>query len=268
MKHKLDFKGKKVWITGASSGIGRALAKELAARGALVAITARNQQALQNLRAEILAEHISNSCGEHVERVLCLPFDVTDRQANQDAVAEIRKQWRCLDITFFNAGTAEYIDINCFDANIFERTIKTNFLSMVYGIEAVLPLLRGRSDVQLGGMSSTVSFGGIPRAEAYGASKAAIRNMLQALRVHLVHQNIQVFTVCPGFVRTPLTDKNDFPMPMRIEAEEAARIIAEGIAKRKAEISFPKTFSILYKLIAALPSALYTRLLLSTVRKA
>ena len=268
MNHKQDFTGKKVWITGASSGIGRALAKEIAARGALLAISARNQQALQSLREEILAESTDGSNETHEERVLCVPFDVTDRSANQHAVAEIRNQWRYLDIAFFNAGTAEYIDINHFDAEIFERTIKTNFLSMVYGIEAVLPLLRGRSGVQLGGMSSTVSFGGIPRAEAYGASKAAIRNMLQALRVHLVHQNIHVFTVCPGFVRTPLTDKNDFPMPLRIEADEAARIIAAGIAKRKQEISFPKTFSILYKLIASLPSTLYTRLLLNTVRKA
>ncbi|MGD8595318.1 MAG: SDR family NAD(P)-dependent oxidoreductase [Gammaproteobacteria bacterium] len=268
MTHKLDFKDKKVWITGASSGIGRALCKELAARGAQLAITARNEQALQSLRDEILANRSHLSHASQEESVLCLPFDVTDRQANQTAVQDIRELWGDLDIAFFNAGTAEYIDINRFDAQIFERTMRTNFLSMVYGIEAVLPLLRGRRGTQLGGMSSTVSFGGVPRAEAYGASKAAIRNMLQALRVHLVHQNIEVFTVCPGFVRTPLTDKNDFPMPMRIEVEEAARIIADGIAKRKPEINFPKTFSFLYKLIAALPSALYTRLLLSTVRKA
>jgi NAD(P)-dependent dehydrogenase (short-subunit alcohol dehydrogenase family) len=267
MKHPLDFKDKRVWITGASSGIGRALVKELTNRGAQVAISSRNGQALLSLRDEILDQQTRPSDPAQEERVLCISFDVTDRQANHDAVTEIRNRWGDLDIAFFNAGTAEYIDINQFDAEIFERTIKTNFLSMVYGIEAVLPLLRGRNGAQLGGMSSTVSFGGIPRAEAYGASKAAIRNMLQGLRVHLVHQNIQVFTVCPGFVKTPLTDKNDFPMPMRIEADEAARIIADGIAKRKAEISFPKVFSIMYKLIAALPSTLYTRLLISTVRK-
>jgi short-subunit dehydrogenase len=115
-------------------------------------------------------------------------------------------------------------------------------------------------------MSSTVSFAGIPRAEAYGASKAAVRNMLQALRIHLFQENIHVFTVCPGFVRTPLTDKNDFPMPLRIEADEAARIIVDGIARRKQEIHFPKAFSIPYKLLSFLPSRLYTRLMLKTVR--
>jgi len=260
----MDFKNRKIWITGASSGIGRALAKELAWRGASLAITARNRQALLTLQEEI---RIIMGSEFNELRVLCLDFDVTDREANHAAVARIRECWGELDIAFFNAGTAEYIDINHFDAEIFERSMRTNFLSMIYGIEAVLPLLRGRRGTQLGGMSSTVSFGGVPRAEAYGASKAAIRNMLQALRVHLVHQGIQVFSVCPGFVRTPLTDKNDFPMPMRIEAEEAARIIANGIAKRKAEITFPKIFSVFYKLIAALPASLYTRLLINTVRK-
>ena len=160
MTHKLDFKDKKVWITGASSGIGRALCKELAARGAQLAITARNEQALQSLRDEILANRSHLSHASQEESVLCLPFDVTDRQANQTAVQDIRELWGDLDIAFFNAGTAEYIDINRFDSQIFERTMRTNFLSMVYGIEAVLPLLRGRRGTQLGGMSSTVSFGG------------------------------------------------------------------------------------------------------------
>lgn len=253
---KQDFKDKKVWITGASSGIGREVTLELARRGAQLAITSRNSGALLELKQTIGRED-----------TLCLAFDVTDKQANLEAAKVIHQQWQGLDIVFFNAGTAEYVDISHFDSAIFERTIKTNYLSMVYGIEAVLPLLRGSTNAQLGGMSSAVSFGGIPRAEAYGASKAAVRNMLQGLRVHLVAQNIQVFTVCPGFVRTPLTDKNDFPMPLRIDADKAAKIIVDGIAKRKPEIHFPKAFSIPYKIIASLPSTLYTRLLLNTVRK-
>lgn len=250
------FDNKKVWITGASSGIGREMVLELARRGAQLAISGRNSETLMELKKTIGRDD-----------TLCLAFDVTDKLANLEAAKVIREHWHGLDIAFFNAGTAEYIDIDRFDSDIFERTIKTNFLSMVYGIEAALPLLQGRTDAQLGGMSSAVSFGGIPRAEAYGASKAAVRNMLQALRVHLVHKNIHVFTVCPGFVRTPLTDKNDFPMPLCIEAEEAAKIIVDGIAKRKSEIHFPKAFSIPYKIIASLPSVLYTKLMLNTVRK-
>lgn len=250
------FKNKRVWITGASSGIGRAVALEMAKRGARVAISARNELALKQLAREM---------GE--ERTLVIPIDVTYKSQNQLAVKQIERDWEGLDIAFFNAGTAEYVDINNFDSSIFERTIKTNFLSMVYGIEAVLPLLRNSTTAQLGGMSSTVSFAGVPRAEAYGASKAAVRNMMQAMRIHLVQDKIDVFTVCPGFVRTPLTDKNDFPMPMRIEVDDAAKIIVDGIEKGKAEIHFPKLFSWTYKLLSYLPSGLYTRLMLNTVKQ-
>ena len=251
-----DYNGKHVWITGASSGIGRCLAIELANRGAILALSARNEHALNYLRKE----HTGKDS-------LILPFDVTDRSANHNAVKTIQDKFGKLDIAFFNAGTAEYVDIDNFDADIFERTIKTNYMSMVYGIEAVLPLLRKTGNAQLGGMSSTVAFAGVPRAEAYGSSKAAIRNMLQALRISLVQEGIDVFTVCPGFVKTPLTDKNDFPMPLMIDANKAAKIIATGITKRKAEIHFPKIFSIPYKILATLPAELYTKLMYLTVRK-
>ena len=256
MNNPQDFQGKRVWITGASSGIGRCMALEMAKRGAIVAISARNEHALS-----IVKNQLNN------QNTLVLPFDVTDRHANHNAVKKIEDNWGELDIVFFNAGTAEYVDIKNFNADIFERTIKTNFMSMVYGVEAVLPLLRKSRKAQLGGMSSTVSFAGIPRAEAYGASKAAIRNMLQGLRINLAQESIDVFTVCPGFVKTPLTDKNDFPMPMLMGAEDAAKIIVDGISTHKAEIHFPRKFSIPYKILASLPAALYTRLMLKTVRK-
>ena len=256
MSAKNHYKDKRVWITGASSGMGKAVALEMVKRGAKVAISARNQTKLYKVAEEM---------GE--EKTLVLPLDVTIKEQNQRAVRRIEEHWGGLDIAFFNAGTAEYIDIKNFDSAVFERTIATNFLSMVYGIEAVLPSLRNSTTAQLGGMSSTVSFAGIPRAEAYGASKAAIRNMLQGLRIHLKQENIDVFTVCPGFVRTPLTDKNDFPMPMRIEVDEAAAIIVDGIAKKTPEIHFPKLFSWTYKLLSFLPNGLYTRLMSKTVRQ-
>ena len=256
MSRQNHLSGKRVWITGASSGIGKAVAIELARRGAKLAISARNEDALKE---------VADTIGE--SSTLILPFDVTDKQQNQNAVKQIEHHWGSVDIVFFNAGTAEYVDINNFSSDVFERTIKTNYLSMVYGIEAVLPLLRNSTSPQLGGMSSTVAFAGVPRAEAYGASKSAIRNMLQALRIHLIQDGIDVFTVCPGFARTPLTDKNDFPMPMRIEVDAAAKIIVDGIAKRKQEIHFPKLFSWIYKFLSYLPSEVYTRLMLKTVKQ-
>jgi short-subunit dehydrogenase len=110
-------------------------------------------------------------------------------------------------------------------------------------------------------MSSTAAYAGLPRSEAYGASKAAIKNMFEGLRINLAPRNIPVSIICPGFVKTPLTDKNEFPMPMLIEADKAAKIIADGIENRTEEIHFPKLFSFTYKFISSLPSSWYSRLI-------
>jgi NAD(P)-dependent dehydrogenase (short-subunit alcohol dehydrogenase family) len=243
------FTDRRVWITGASSGIGRAVALELVRRGATVIASARTREALVQLARE--------SGGD---RIHSLPLDVTNRQATLDAARMIRERFGGLDVAFFNAGTCEYVDVVRFDSAIFERVLQTNFLSMIYGIEAVLPLLRQSAHPHLVGMSSTVAYGGLPRAEAYGASKAAVTHMLESLRIDLVRERIPVSIVCPGFVETPLTEKNDFPMPFAISAERAARYIADGIAAQRHEIHFPKRFSLPFKLLTLLPSRLYTAL--------
>ena len=131
MTDKNHFKDKRIWITGASSGIGKAVALKLAQSGARIAISASNHLALHKLASQM---------GE--ENTMVVPLDVTNKEQNQKAVQRIAENWGGLDIAFFNAGTAEYVDIKQFDSALFERTITTNFMSMVYGIEAVLPLLR------------------------------------------------------------------------------------------------------------------------------
>lgn len=244
-----------VWVTGASTGIGRAVTIELARRGARVVASARNESALDTLVRE---------CGD---RVQALPLDVTDRQANRWAAEEISRRMGGLDIAFFNAGICEYVDVASFDSALFERTIRSNFLSMVYGIEAALPLLRQSPAPQLVGMSSTVAYRGLPRSEAYGASKAAIKNLFESLQIDLAREAFRVSVVCPGFVRTPLTDRNDFPMPFRIEADEAARRIVDGIEAGKPEIHFPRRFSLLFKLMTLLPDRLYIRLCARMVKR-
>ena len=244
-----------VWVTGASTGIGRAVTIELARRGAKVVASARNESALDTLVRE---------CGD---RVQALPLDVTDRQANRWAAEEISRRMGGLDIVFLNAGTCEYVDVASFDSALFERTIRSNFLSMVYGIESALPLLRQSPAPQLVGMSSTVAYRGLPRSEAYGASKAAIKNLFESLQIDLARKAFRVSVVCPGFVRTPLTDRNDFPMPFRIEADEAARRIVDGIEAGKPEIHFPRRFSLLFKLMTLLPDRLYIRLCAKMVKR-
>lgn len=247
--------GKRIWLTGASMGIGEALVYEFMKHGARVAISARN---------EVRLREISRELGE--DKVLVVPLDVTNRDANLEAVKKIEEVWGGIDIAVFNAGTCEYVDVQTFDSSMFERVIATNFLSMAYGIEAALPSLRRGTQPQLIGMSSSVAWLGLPRAEAYGASKAAILHMLEALRVDLYREGIQVGVICPGFVKTPLTDKNDFPMPMRIDAGDAAKIIVRGIARRRNVIHFPKLFTYSLRLLALLPTWAWTRLGQSMVK--
>ena len=241
-----------VWITGASSGIGKAVALEMAARGYDLIISGRNQDALQQ---------VAEQTGAYV-----LAFDATDRQANLLAAQDLNQRYECIDIVFFNAGNCEYVDVQEFKSDVFERMIKTNFLSMVYGVEAVLPLLRASKKPQLVGMSSAVAFLGLPRSEAYGASKAAIRNFLQGLRVSLSRENITVSIVYPGFVKTPLTSKNDFPMPMLITAEQAAKAIVAGIEKKKLDIYVPAFFLYITRFISMLPAKISSHLLKSLLR--
>lgn len=242
--------GRRIWITGASSGIGRALAIELSRSGARLVISGRDTERLNAVAAEC-------SGGE----MMVLPLDVASRDASQQAAALIRERFGALDSVVLNAGICEYVDLPDFDAGLVKRVMDINFMGMVYGVEAVLPLLRDGVTPHLVGMSSTVAYTGLPRAEAYGTSKAAIRYFLQALRVDLIPQKIDVSIICPGFVKTPLTDLNDFPMPMRISVEQAAVAIRRGMERRVHEIRFPTLFSLVLMGFALLPSRLRTRLL-------
>ncbi|MBL7114718.1 MAG: SDR family NAD(P)-dependent oxidoreductase [Kiritimatiellae bacterium] len=245
----------RIWVTGASSGIGQALAVALAKRGNTVIASGRNETRLQETRA---------LCPNHIH---CLPFDVASRQENKEAAHWIKREIGGLDIAVLNAGTCEYINVHAFDAEIVRRVMEINYFSLVYGVEAVLPMLRNANHPYLVGMSSTVAYTGLPRAEAYGSSKAAIRHFLQALRIDLAREKIAVSIICPGFVKTPLTDKNDFAMPFCISSDMAAAYIIRGMRKRKHEIAFPLRFMLLILTIANLPSRLRNRILVDTLTR-
>lgn len=250
MKKLID---RRIWVTGASSGIGRALAVQLGLLGNTVIISGRKQEELEKTR---------EGCPE---RISVIAFDVADRAANMSAAEKIKKDFGGLDVVVLNAGTCEYLDVKNFDSDLVRRVMDINYTGFVYGIEAALPLLRKGNDPYIVGMSSTVAYTGLPRAEAYGSSKAAIRHFLQSLRIDLDEEKIDVSIICPGFVKTPLTDRNDFVMPMRISVEQAARYIINGMKKRKHEISFPPLFVFLLKFIAGLPSGIRHRLLVKSL---
>jgi NAD(P)-dependent dehydrogenase (short-subunit alcohol dehydrogenase family) len=234
---------RRIWLTGASSGIGAALAHELLAQGHQLALTARNQVLLQNI------------ADAFPQQVLVLPADLTDTAQVAQVAQSIQEHWGALDTAILNAGTCEYIDVANFEAAMIERVMHTNLVATAHCIEAALPLLRKGVTPNLVGTSSSVVFLPLPRAGAYGASKAAMTYLFNSLRIDLAHEAIAVTLIHPGFVDTPLTQKNDFAMPMRWDSAQAARHIAARLGKRPFEINFPRPFIAFLKASAMLPKS-------------
>ena len=231
----------KVLITGATSGIGKQLAIDYHKDGHEVWALGRNETTLKELQI-----HGLNTAQVEL--------------SNREESLQWFKTLTTLDLAILNAGTCEYIDLPEFDSALLTRVMRGNFESMAVSIEGVLPALRKGEKPHLVGVGSSVTYLPLPRSEAYGASKAAIAYLLETLRIDLYNENIAVSHVCPGFVKTPLTDRNDFPMPFRVSTEQASNAIRRGIEKRKAEIHFPKKFTYILKFLSLLPTRLWTKL--------
>ena len=235
--------GARVWVIGASSGIGAALARELADRGASVAISARN--------ADTLGE-VSGG------RMHVVPVDVTDLTAMVAAGNAVRTALGGLDVAVLNAGTWSRFHVELWDSQAFADQVQTNLMGTVHALEAVVPMMLAEGRGRIVGTASVAGYRGIPGAEAYGATKAALLNLFESLRGSLGPRGIVVQTVAPGFVRTPMTDRNSFPMPFMVSPEEAARAIADGIARDKAEIVFPLPMMLLMKATRLVPVRAWT----------
>lgn len=235
---------RRIWLTGASSGIGAALAEVLLQQGHRLALSARNAGALH-----ALAERYPG-------QVLQAPGDLTDPEQVRAIGERIGEHWGALDQAILNAGTCEYVDVQDFQAAMIERVMRANLFSAAHCVEAALPLLRQGERPHLVAVSSSVTFLPLPRAEAYGASKAAMSYLFDTLRVDLAAEGIAVTLVSPGFVDTPLTQKNDFPMPMRWPVEKAARHIALKLDRQPYHIAFPSPFIAILRLLGSLPKGL------------
>lgn len=231
-----------VLITGATSGIGESLAHHYAKHNWTVLACGRNEAKLAALQSTYSS-------------VTPLAFDVTQKQQ----VADISAQLPEIDLLILNAGNCEYIDDPMqFDSALFERIMQINLVSIAYCLEFILPKVNKGGRLAL--MSSSASYLPLPRATAYGASKAAVNYLADTLRIELRQHHIGVSLICPGFVKTPLTDKNKFAMPMRVTSEHAAHIIFEGLAASKNHIDFPKRFMWLMKSVALLPAGIWRRI--------
>lgn len=224
-----------IWLTGASSGIGRSLAIELASQNHQVLVSARNAGALQ----ELADQH---------PNLIPVPFDVTDKQQIITVRAELRKHTEQLDQIVINAGNCEYLEIDQPDWGMMERIMSVNFFGMVNTIDVAMPLLSRGSHIA--GIVSLATLVPFPKAEAYGSSKAAAQYFLDSLRVDLRQKHIEVTVINPGFVKTPLTDKNDFAMPFLLSSEQAAKRICQALDKRPRQYDFPSRLYWLLKVMA------------------
>ncbi|SFC31241.1 Short-chain dehydrogenase [Marinospirillum celere] len=244
----------RIWITGAGSGIGKALVERLAAEGHQLVITARTSASLEDLAQ--LSE----------ERILAAPADVTQLSELQEVAKKVEEHLGGLDMVILNAGTCEYLDDGQVDAALVRRVMETNFMGLVNTLEVAQPLLKNSAHPYLVAISSAAAYSPLPRAEAYGASKAAVSYFMESLRVDLAAKGVGVSVVYPGFVKTPLTDRNDFPMPMRISAEQAAADIVAGLKKGQPEIRVPRLFVAMLRRLGRLPFFIRTRLTQRMVR--
>ncbi len=247
----------KVFITGASSGIGKALAQQYAAQGATLGLVARRGELLETLKAQL-------NCP-------CMIFsaDVGDTDALRGAAQQFIEQFGVPDIVIANAGvSAGTLTENQNDNQTFEAIFAINVFGMVSTFQPFIQAMKQAGQGQLVGIASVAGIRGLPGAGAYSASKAAAISYLESLRVELAPAHIQVTTIAPGYIRTPMTDVNAYPMPFLMDVDSAARKFVAAIAKKSRFVVIPWQMGLLAKLMRIIPPALWDWGLRNAPRKA
>jgi NAD(P)-dependent dehydrogenase (short-subunit alcohol dehydrogenase family) len=242
------------WIVGASSGIGAALALELARHGWRVALSGRRAELLEEVRGRLPDSALG----------LVLPLDVVRPEAFEDAAERLWRAWGPPDAVFLNAGIYEPLRDLRIDPEEFRRVWEVNYMGVVNGLAALVPRMAQAVELrrrQILVTSSLAGFRGLPQAEAYGPTKAALINLAEALRARLEQQGVEIRVIAPGFVATPMTARNRFPMPFLISAEDAARRIRQALDGRRFLIAFPWPLSLIVRSLRFLPDRLYFVLL-------
>ncbi len=244
---------KKIWLIGAGSGIGRELALKLASAGNSVVISGRGIDSLNG----VVAEHQSREPQTPNGKLVPYVCDVTNDEQTAAAAIEVSAMIGALDMLVFCAGRCEYVDNAELSTDLFRRVYDVNVFGMVNAVAAVLPAMKSSHNTerpQVVGVASLSAVVGLPRAEAYGSSKAAAIYFLEALRLDLARFKVDVTVVNPGFVETPMTASNDFPMPFLMQVDEAAECIIRGVAKRKRKVNFPLRLTLTLKLASMFPA--------------
>lgn len=247
-----------VWLTGASQGIGRALAIELAKERRRVYVSARNQVALQDLKQEI-------EQGDYPGLLIPKPLDICKPQDVLRVCEEIRADGE-IDCVIFNAGTYQPAPADQFSAQALRELFELNVFGTANCLEASVKTMLEQGSGQIAVVASLAAYRGLPNSAGYGASKSALIHLTESLYTELHAHNIDIKVINPGFVETPLTDKNEFPMPQIVTAEWAAERIVKGLGKRGFEIRFPFMFAQFMSFLRALPYGLYYALLRKFVK--
>ena len=245
---------KKIWITGASSGIGKALAEKFASEGWKVAASAR--------RKEILDEMSSH------ENIFSYPLDVTNQEQIKISFEKIIEDFNGLDLCVFSSGTYDPKLEQEINVKQNKFVMETNFFGVLYCINAVENYFKNKKNGHISIVSSVAAYRGLPNSSGYGPSKAALTNLTESLYFDFKKHNVRISLVSPGFIKTPLTDKNEFPMPFIKSPEFAAEKMFNGLTKSKAfEIHFPKALTILLKIFRVLPYKIYLFLIDKSVKR-
>ena len=235
----------KTWIIGASSGIGAALAKELEKRGYQVTISARNEAALKEV------------AGSSMD---VIPVDVSSEASFRKAAAAYLKKNQEFEIVIFVSGYWKQMSIQQFDFEVYKEHDDVNNLGLARCASVVIPKMLEANKGTFIGTSSVAGYRGLPSSIGYSPSKAAQLNFLECMRVDLKGTNIKVQAISPGFVKTPMTATNKFRMPFLIEAEDAAKYIANGIKNGKPEIVFPRSMATTMKIARLIPQKIWPKL--------
>lgn len=239
-----DWRGKRVWVLGASTGIGAETARMLLEKGARVALSARREAALQNIAQG------------HAE-ALILPLDVTDPSQVLQARDRLLAAWQGVDLVLLVAGAYRDMRADCIDIDEVDRLLDLNLRAVFHCVHAVLPTLLNQGKGGIGIVSSVAGYSGLPKALAYGPTKAALINFAESLYFDLHARGIGIYLINPGFVATPATAHNDFDMPGLISARQAAQEIVGGIEEGRFHIHFPRRFTNWLRFARLLPYRLY-----------
>ena len=240
---------KTIWITGASTGIGRALAIKFAKNGWNVAASARRENLLKEL--EKLNQDIYS-----------FPLDVTDKEKCKEVFKKIEDKFKTIDISFFSTGTWDPGKEKEIDVEQIENVMKVNFFGTLNCIKSVEKYYRNKKSGHISIVSSIAGYRGLPNSTGYGPSKSALNNLAESLFFDFKRYGVRVSLISPGFIKTPMTDKNDFKMPFLRTTDFAADKIYEGLVNsNKFEIHFPKQLTLILKLLRILPYTLYLKLI-------